>query len=324
MAIRLTHTRASKATRDAYGEALVEVARGNPRVVALTGDLRDSNRLEAFAAAYPDRFFECGIAEQNMAGIAAGLATCGKIPFVSSFAAFSPGRCYDQIRVLIAQPRLNVKLVSTHGGITVGEDGMSAQAVEELAMMRELAHMTVIVPADATETAQAVHAVAAYDGPVYMRLGRPPVPVLFDETYRFTIGTAPVLREGADVTLAACGIMVAEALAAAEILAEAGIDARVLNCATLKPLDESAIVDAARQTGAIVTAEEHSILGGLGGAVCEVVAARHPVPVERVGLQDCFGESGSPAALMEKYGLTAAEIVAAARRAIARKSRAGG
>lgn len=321
MAIRLAQTSASQATRDAYGEALVAVARNNPRIVALTGDLRDSNRLEAFAAAYPDRFIECGIAEQNMAGVAAGLATCGKIPFVSSFAAFVPGRCYDQVRVLIAQPRLNVKLVSTHGGITVGEDGMSAQAVEELAMMRALANMTVVVPADAVETAQAVGALTEHVGPAYMRLGRSAVPVLFDDGYRFAIGTAPVLRDGDDVAIAACGVMVSRALAAADTLAAEGISARVLNCSTLKPLDEPAIVAAARETGAIVTAEEHTVHGGLGGAVCEVTAAHHPVPVERVGLRDCYGESGSPEALLEKYGLTAAAIASAARRAVSRKTR---
>ncbi|OFX35137.1 MAG: transketolase [Armatimonadetes bacterium RBG_16_67_12] len=321
MAIRLAQTSASRATRDAYGEALIEAARADPRIVALTGDLRDSNRLEAFAAAYPDRFFECGIAEQNMIGVAAGLATCGKIPFVSSFAAFSPGRCYDQIRVLVAQPGLNVKLVSTHGGITVGEDGMSAQAVEELAMMRALANMTVIVPADAVETAKAVQALVRHAGPAYMRLGRSGVPVLCDESYQFAIGSAPVLRDGADLTIAACGIMVAEALAAAEVLAAEGISARVLNVATLKPLDEQALFAAAVETGAIVTAEEHTIFGGLGGAVCEVTAAHHPVPVERVGIQDCYGESGVPKALMEKYGLTSEAIAAAARRVLTRRTR---
>jgi transketolase len=321
MAIRLVQAGTPKATRDAYGEAVLAVARSDPRIVALTGDLRDSTRLEAFAEALPDRFVECGIAEQNMAGIAAGLASCGKIPFVSSFAAFSPGRCYDQIRVLIAQPRHNVKIVSTHGGITVGEDGMSAQAVEELAMMRALANMTVIVPADATETAQAVGAIVRHDGPVYMRLGRSGVPVLFDDSYRFAIGVAPTLRDGTDVTVAACGIMVAYALAAADTLATEGVSARVLNCATLKPLDEDAIVAAAAETGALVTAEEHSVYGGLGAAVCEVTAWRHPVPVERVGIQDRYGESGPPKALLEKYGLTPAAIADAARRAISRKNR---
>ncbi|MBM3470397.1 MAG: transketolase family protein [Armatimonadetes bacterium] len=319
MAITLARTTASKATRDAYGEAIIEVARDNPRIVALTGDLRDSNRLEAFAADYPDRFFECGIAEQNMVGVAAGLATCGKIPFVSSFAAFSPGRCYDQIRVLVAQPGLNVKLVSTHGGLTVGEDGASAQAVEELALMRSLAKMTVIVPADAVETAQVIRAVAEHVGPVYVRLGRGGVPVLFDDSYQFSIGVAPVLRDGGDVTLAACGIMVAEALEAAQLLGAEGVSARVLNVSTLKPLDEATILAAARETGAIVTAEEHSVYGGLGGAICELVTAHHPVGVERVGIQDRFGESGPPRPLMEAYGLTAGEIAAAARRAVSRK-----
>jgi transketolase len=322
VAVRLAQTSATKATRDAYGEALLAAARRDRRIVALTGDLRDSTRLEAFAEALPDQFVECGIAEQNMAGIAAGLATCGKIPFVSSFAAFSPGRCYDQIRVLVAQPRLNVKLVSTHGGITVGEDGMSAQAVEDLAMMRAVAHMTVIVPADAAETAQVVAALVEYDGPAYVRLGRSAIPVLFDDGYRFAVGAAPLLRDGDDLTIAACGIMVTEALTAAQALAADGIAARVLNCATLKPLDEAAIIAAARETGAIVTAEEHNVLGGLGGAVCEVVCAHEPVPVERVGVRDRFGESGAPRALQERYGLTAVEIAAAARRAISRKRRA--
>lgn len=321
MAVRLAQVGAMKATRDAYGEALVEVARDDARIVALTGDLRDSTRLEAFAAAYPDRFFECGIAEQNMVGVAAGLATCGKIPFVSSFAAFSPGRCYDQIRVLVAQPKLTVKLVSTHGGITVGEDGMSAQAVEELAMMRALANMTVIVPADAVETAKVVQALVGHVGPAYVRLGRSGVRVLFDADYPFAIGVAQVVRDGGDVTLVACGIMVAEALAAAEALAMEGVTARVLNCPTIKPLDEAAIVAAARETGAIVTAEEHTIYGGLGGAVCEVTAAHHPVPVERVGIRDCYGESGAPGALVEQYGLTAAAIAAAAHRVLTRKTR---
>lgn len=253
----------------------------------LTGDLRDSNRLEAFAATFPDRFFEYGIAEQNMIGAAAGLATCGKIPFVSSFAVFSPGRCYDQIRVLVAQPRLNVKMASTHGGITVGEDGISAQAIEELAMMRALANTTVI-------------------GSAYVRLRRSGVPVLFQDQYDFVIGTTPVLRDGDDLTIAACGIMVAEALDAAEMLAAEGIAARVLNYASLKPLDVTAVAAAARETGAIVTAKEHNVMGGLGGAVCEVVAAHHPVPVECMGIRDCCGESGAPRLLMEKYGLTAA------------------
>jgi transketolase len=322
VAVRLAQTSSTKATRDAYGEALLALARRDRRIMALTGDLRDSTRLEAFAEALPDQFVECGIAEQNMAGIAAGLATCGKIPFVSSFAAFSPGRCYDQIRVLIAQPRLNVKLVSTHGGITVGEDGMSAQAVEDLAMMRAVANMTVIVPADAAETARVVAALVERDGPAYVRLGRTAVPVLFDDGYRFVVGTAPVLRDGGDVTIAACGVMVAEALAAAEMLAADGIAARVLNCATVKPLDEAAIITSARETGAIVTAEEHNVLGGLGGAICEVVCAHYPVPVERVGVGDRFGESGAPRALQEKHGLTAGEIAAAARRAITRRRQA--
>ncbi len=310
-----------KATRDAYGEAIVEVGRRHPEVVALSGDLRDSNRLEAFAREFPDRYVECGIAEQNMAAVAAGLAAAGKIPFVSSFASFSPGRNFDQIHVVIAQPRLNVKLVSTHGGVTIGDDGMSAQALEDLALARSLANMTVIVPADAVETAKAIWAVAAWDGPVYVRLGRMNLPVLYGDDYGFEIGRASRLRDGRDLTIIACGVMVAEALEAADALATEGISARVLNLATVKPVDVEAVVAAARETGAIVTAEEHNILAGVGSAVAEVVVEHHPVPMQRVGVRDVFGQSGSPRELMDRYGLTAREIAEAARRVVERKRR---
>lgn len=321
MGAETTVERAKRATRDAYGEAIVEVGRRMPQVLAMTGDLRDSNRLEAFAQALPERFIECGIAEQNMAGVAAGLATCGKIPFVSSFASFSPGRNFDQIHVLIAQPRLNVKLVSTHGGITIGEDGMSAQALEDFALARALANMTVICPADAAETRQVIWAVAEYVGPVYVRLGRMAVPAIYGDDYRFEIGRASVLREGTDLTIIACGVMVAESLEAADLLAREGTSARVLNLSTIKPVDVEAVVAAARATGAIVTAEEHNVLAGMGGAVAEVVLDHHPVPMERVGVRDVFGQSASPRELMEAYGLTAREVAEAARRVVRRKTR---
>jgi len=318
MSIRLVRERPQKATRDAYGEALVEVGRERPEVVVLTGDLRDSTRTEFFAKAFPDRFFEVGIAEQNMAGIAAGLATCGYIPFMSSFAVFSPGRNFDQIRVLIAQPALPVKIVSTHAGITVGEDGISAQAIEDIALMRALPNMGVVVPADATETRQVVRAIVDLPGPVYVRLGRSPVPVVFGDDYVFQYGKASKVREGSDATVIACGIMVAEALEAAEALAGEGIEVRVLNMATIKPLDVEAVVAAATETGAVVTAEEHNVLGGLGSAVAEVLAEHAPVPMRRVGIQDTNAESGSPRDLMEKYGLTSRHIAIAVKEVLRR------
>ncbi|MDR7433637.1 MAG: transketolase C-terminal domain-containing protein [Armatimonadota bacterium] len=319
MSIHLVRERPQKATRDAYGEALVEIGRERSEVVVLTGDLRDSTRTEYFAKAFPERFFEVGIAEQNMAGIAAGLATCGYIPFISSFAVFSPGRNFDQIRVLIAQPSLPVKIVSTHAGITVGEDGISAQAIEDIAMMRALPNMGVVVPADAAETRQVIRAIVDVPGPVYVRLGRAAVPVLFEEDYLFQYGKAAKVREGSDATIIACGVMVAEALEAAEELASEGIEVRVLNMATIKPLDVAAVVAAAIETGAIVTAEEHNILGGLGSAVAETLGEHTPVPMKRVGIADVNAESGSPRDLMEKYGLTARHIRGAVKEVLKRK-----
>jgi len=307
------------ATRDAYGEALKELGAVNPQIVVLDADLTKSTKTSVFAKAFPARFFNMGIAEQNLIGTAAGLAAAGKIPFASTFAIFATGRAYEQIRNSVAYPQLNVKIAATHAGLTVGEDGASHQALEDIALMRAIPHMTVIVPADAEETRQAVRLAAEMKGPVYLRLGRPGVPVLFDEKYKFAIGKAVAVAEGTKATVIATGIMVGIALEAAERLRGEGVDVRVLNMATIKPLDRGAIIAAAKETGAIVTAEEHNIIGGLGSAVAEVIGESYPVPLLRVGVQDTFGESGKPDALLEKYGLTAENIAAAVKTVIARK-----
>ncbi|WP_305043127.1 transketolase family protein [Geoalkalibacter sp.] len=307
------------ATRDAYGQTLVELGRENPSVVVLDADLSGSTKTALFAKEFPQRFFNAGIAEANMLGMAAGLAAGGQIPFVSTFAVFASGRAFEQIRQSLAYPRLNVKVVATHGGITVGEDGGSHQSVEDLAIMRAVPNMVVLCPADGPETAAAVRAVAAYEGPVYMRLGRSKVPTVFAEPTPFVIGKGSCLRPGRDLTFVTTGLMTAQALAAAEILAEGGIDARVVHLGTIKPLDVDLVLQAARETGALVTAEEHSVIGGLGGAVCEVVAEGYPVPVERVGLRDVFGQSGTAEELLAYYGLTAAELVEAAQRVVRKK-----
>ena len=308
------------ATREAYGEALKALGGENSNIVVLDADLSKSTKTNDFAKAYPDRFVNCGIAEQNMMGVAAGLAAAGKVPFVSTFAMFAAGRAFEQVRNSICYPGLNVKVAATHAGITVGEDGASHQSVEDMALMRVLPGMTVIVPADAAETRQAVKAAAELEGPVYLRLGRMAASDVFDENYRFELGKAAQLAEGRDVTLIACGMMTSAAVEAAQLLAAKGINARVLNMATIKPLDQAAIVAAARETGAIVTCEEHSIIGGLGGAVAEVLGECCPAVLERVGIRDQFGESGTPPELLKKFGLTAEDIAAAAERAIARKS----
>lgn len=307
------------ATRQAYGEALVALGAENRDVVVLDADLAKSTKTINFKKAFPERFFDMGIAEANMIGTAAGLAAAGKLPFCSTFAVFATGRAYDQIRQSVAYPGLNVKIAASHAGITVGQDGGSHQSIEDIALMRVLPGMTVFVPADAVEVHGAVAAAARIDGPVYIRLGRSPVPVLHGEDFEYVPGRAVELRPGKDITLVACGIMVAEALEAAEILAGEGVDAGVLNIHTIKPLDVEAVTDAARRTGAIVTVEEHSIIGGLGSAVAEVLAENHPVPMVRVGIRDVFGESGKPDELMEKFGLTPAHIAAAAREAVGRK-----
>ncbi len=285
----------------------------------LDADLKPSTMTYYFEKEFPERFFEVGIAEQNMIGIACGLAASGKIPFASTFAVFAPGRCFDQIRVSVAQAKLNVKIVVTHAGLTVGEDGASHQALEDLALICSLPGFTVIVPADAVETAQAIRAVAAHNGPCYVRLCRPKLPVIYDNNYKFQIGQAVEMRPGSDATIIAIGVMVSPALEAANQLAQERINCRVINMSTLKPIDETAIVKAARETGAIVTAEEHQEHGGLGSIVARITARCCPVPMEFVAVKDVFGQSGKPAELLERYGLTSKDIVAAVREAIKRK-----
>ena len=305
--------------RDAYGNTLVELGKENPDIVVLDADLSPSTMTRFFAKEFPARFFDCGIAEQNMVGIAAGLASSGKIPFASTFAVFVPGRCFDQIRVSIAQPLLNVKLVATHGGISVGEDGSSHQAVEDLSLISSLPGFTVIVPADAIETAQAVREAASSYGPFYIRLARLKVPLVYTDDYRFKLGKAVVMKQGKDATIIAIGIMVAAALEAADSLKKEGIDCCVLNMPTLKPIDEAAIIKAATDTGAIVTAEEHLEHGGLGSIVAQIVARHQPVPMEFVAIKDTYAESGKPAELLEKYGLTAKDIGRAVQTVLEKK-----
>ncbi len=293
---------------------LVELGAENPDIVVLDADLAKSTKTIEFKKRFPHRFFDLGVAEANMIGTAAGLAAAGKIPFCSTFAVFAGGRAFDQIRQSVAYPRLNVKIAASHAGITVGEDGASHQSVEDIALMRVLPNMTVFVPADAVETAGAVRAAVETDGPVYIRLGRAGVPVLHGDDFKFVPGQAVTLRQGLDATIIACGYMVGQALEAADLLAAEGIEVSVLNIHTIKPLDVQAIVDAAQRTGIIVTAEEHSIIGGLGSAVAETLAEHYPVPMLRVGLQDVFGESGKPEELLRKYGLTPDDIVNAVQK----------
>lgn len=307
------------ATRDAYGKTLLEMGRENPKVVALDADLSGSTKTALFAKEFPERFFNAGIAEANMVGMAAGLAAGGMIPFASTFAVFAAGRAFEQIRQSLAYPKLNVKVVATHGGITVGEDGGSHQSVEDLAIMRSLPNMTVLCPADGPETAAAIRAAADYQGPVYVRLGRSKVPVVFEQGCDFAIGRGATLRQGTDLTFVTTGLMTAQALEAARILQEEQVSARVVHLGSVKPLDVDLVLRAARETGAVVTAEEHSVIGGLGSAVCEVLAEGHPVPVERVGLRDVFGQSGTPEELLVHYGLTPAHLVEAAERVLKRK-----
>ncbi|NLA58413.1 MAG: transketolase family protein [Firmicutes bacterium] len=309
-----------KATRDAYGETLVELGQANPDIVVLDADLSASTKTAGFAKAFPERFVQMGIAEQDLIGTAAGLAAAGKIPFASTFAVFAAGRAYDQIRNSVAYGKLNVKIAATHAGVTVGEDGGSHQMLEDIALMRALPGMTVIVPADAVETRLAVKAAAEYKGPVYLRMGRGAWPVIFSDDHEFEIGKAAQLRDGDAATIIACGIMVGEALKAADMLEAEGLKVRVLDMATIKPIDVKAVVKAAQETGAVVTAEEHNIVGGLGGAVAEVLVENCPVPMERVGVKDVFGQSGTPDQLMEYYGLTAKEIAAAVKRVVERKA----
>lgn len=307
------------ATRDAYGEALAELGATNEKIVVLDADLSKSTKTNDFKKIYPERFFNVGIAEQNLLGTAAGLAAAGKIPFASSFAVFAVGRAYDQIRNSIAYPNLNVKIAATHAGLTVGEDGGSHQMLEDIALMRAVPNMTVIVPADGVETKQVIIAAAEHQGPVYIRLGRPKVPVLFDDAYKFEIGKGVVLKEGKDVTLIGTGIMVSKALEAAKLLAADGISAAVVNISTIKPIDTALICEMVQKTGAVVTCEEHNIYGGLGSAVAEVLVENYPAPMARVGVEDQFGESGLPNELLEKYGLTAENIAEKAKVVIGKK-----
>lgn len=298
------------ATREAYGKALAALANTNENVVVLDADLSKSTKTADFKVVAPERFFNMGIAEGNMMGVAAGLSTCGKIPFVSTFAMFAAGRAFEQIRNSICYPKLNVKVCATHAGLTVGEDGASHQAIEDISLMRSVPNMVVINPADDIETEAAIKAVAEMEGPCYVRLGRMAVSRVNDETnYNFVIGKGITLAEGNDVAIIGTGIMVEAALEAKEELAKEGINARVINIHTIKPIDEELIIKAAKETGVIVTAEEHSIIGGLGSAVAEVVSEKCPVPVLRVGVKDTFGESGKPNELLEKYGLTSNNIV---------------
>ncbi len=308
------------ATRQAYGEALAEFGAIYKDLVVLDADLAGATKTGIFKKAFPERFFDCGIAEGNMISVAAGLATTGKIPFASSFAMFAAGRAFEQVRNAVGYPHLNVKIGATHAGISVGEDGATHQCNEDIALMRTIPGMVVINPADAVEARSAVEAAIQHVGPVYLRFGRSAVPVLFDKaSYKFQIGKGILMSEGKDVTIIASGLMVEQALAAKELLAADNITARVINMPTIKPIDREMIISAAKETGAIVTAEEHSIIGGLGSAVAEVVGESVPVPVLRVGVNDQFGRSGKVPPLLEMYGLTAANIYENAKKAIALK-----
>ena len=292
------------ATRESYGNALAECGAEFPNLVVLDADLAGATKTGVFQKAFPERHVDCGIAECNMTGIAAGLATCGKIPFISSFAMFAAGRNFEQVRNSIGYPHLNVKIGATHAGITVGEDGATHQCNEDVALMRTIPGMTVIVPSDDVEAKAAVRAAIETEGPVYLRFGRAAVPVINDKPdYKFEIGKGVLLREGTDVTIIASGITVSSALDAAEMLAADGISAEVINIHTIKPLDEELVLASAKKTGKVVTAEEHTVIGGLGSAVCDCLSEKHPTPVLRIGMQDTFGESGSASALVEKYGL---------------------
>ena len=304
------------ATREAYGAALAEFGAKYDKLVVLDADLAAATKTGVFKKAFPDRFFDCGIAEGNMMVVAAGLSTAGFIPFASTFAMFAAGRAFEQVRNAIGYPHLNVKIGATHGGISVGEDGATHQCLEDFGTMRTIPGMVVMQPADAVEARAMVEATIKHDGPCYMRFGRYAVPTLFGDDYKFELGKGIVMADGSDVTLVATGLMVEQALAARELLAADGIKARVINIHTIKPLDADLLLKAAADTGAIVTAEEHNIIGGLGSAVCECVAGAKPVPVLRVGVEDQFGRSGKVPPLLEMYGLTAANIAAKAKEAI--------
>lgn len=309
---------AEAATREGYGKGLTELA-ADPRVVVLDADLSKSTHSASFAkAGAKDRFLNMGIAEANMMGVAAGLASCGKVVYASSFAIFATQRALNHVFQSICYPRLNVKIGASHAGVTVGEDGATHQALDDIANMRALPNMTVVVPADFAEAKLFTLAAAEFEGPIYLRFGRAKVPTLYSPEHRVRIGRADRLREGKDVSLIACGVMVNEALKAADLLAQQGISADVINCATVKPLDRETILESAARTGAVVTAEEHNILGGLGGAVAELLAEEHPTPMRRVGVEDMFGQSGTASQLLKEYGLTAENIADKARNLLAK------
>ena len=309
------------ATRGAYGKAIVALAEKYPKLVVLDADLAKATMTKDFASAYPDRFFDSGIAENNMVGIAAGMASCGLKPFANTFAIFAAGRSYEQVRNSVGYPHLNVTVVGSHGGISVGEDGATHQCTEDLALMRQIPGMLVLNPCDGNEMTQAVEALMEYEGPAYLRLGRPATEIFTDEIegYRFELGKGAVLADGTDVTIIATGLMVGMALKARELLAAEGISARVIDMHTIKPLDEELVLKAARETGAIVTSEEASVLGGLGGAVAELLAENCPVPVVRHGVEDTFGRSGTANAVLEYFGLTPEVLAQKARKAVAMK-----
>lgn len=310
------------ATRAAYGETLAALADQYPELVVLDADLSGSTMSKKFAEKYPERFFNMGIAEGNMAGVAAGLAACGKKPFINSFAMFSAGRAWEQVRNSIAYPRMNVKVVGSHGGLSVGEDGATHQCIEDYAIMRAIPGMMVVSPCDGPEMRLAVKALLDYDGPAYLRLGRLAVDSVTDEVpgYRFELGKGVLLRDGSDVTIVATGMMVQMAVQAADLLKEEGLSVRVIDMHTIKPIDKDILIQAARETGAIVTAEEANVIGGLGGAVCEVVSLHHPVPVIRHGVKDEFGRSGAAKAVLSAYGLTAQDLARTVRHAMEKKA----
>lgn len=305
-----------KATREAYGEALVELGRTDSRIVVLDADLSKSTYSAKFAEVFPDRFFNLGVAEADLIGTAAGLAAAGKIPFASTFAVFATGRVYDQIRNSVAHSQLNVKIAGSHSGITVGEDGASHQSLEDISLMRSLPGMTVLVPADAPEAYRATLAAASWEGPVYLRLGRPKVPEVLPPGAPFQIGRGTLLQKGSDICLVSTGSMTAVALKAAGILSAQKINASVIHLSTLKPLDQELIIEEAARTGAVITVEEHSVIGGLGSAVAEVLGEHLPTPLKRLGVEDCFGQSGAPGALLEHYGLTPSRVADTAKKMI--------
>lgn len=310
----------NKDTRSGFGEGLHELGKENENVVALCADLTGSLKMNAFQDDFPNRFFQVGIAEANMMGIAAGMTIGGKIPFTGTFANFSTGRVYDQIRQSIAYSNKNVKICASHAGLTLGEDGATHQILEDIGMMRMLPNMTVVVPADFNQTKLATKAIAKTEGPVYLRFGRPKVPIFTDANADFVIGKADVIFEGSDVSIIACGHLVWKAIEAAQELSKSGIDAEVINMHTIKPLDEAAILKSARKTGCVVTAEEHMLNGGLGDAVAQVLSRNEPMPQEFVGVNDTFGESGTPDELMAKYNIDTKDVIAACKRAVERKA----